>query len=338
MAQVNQKIGTQGTKFTRFIQDGENNGSATARYDVWHAAIKQYMPDLPDIRIGQAFSSSTNTVSLSQKFPKIKSSMMALPETYWYNDLMKDGFGKFDSKNKDMQLMLEALMAGGLDESKAKELIIYGVGCEGCDHNHLGAARQATKVSDLLDIASSNNVSENSLYHFPGSGWPFGIGTPTSGTCGLPNKCMIQDCLQCSSDGKYCQMCNKGTMDMSGKGFGPCATPHSDFCSSTDQCKSKGCKPGFECDSSSQCCLSTGIAPTTSSPADSCDESDFSINKKSVTCAYFDPKKYKTKSQNGDQTCLDRIKAVGKTKAACSIDNGWTGYCKDNNTCQFKKY
>ena len=149
------------------------------------------MPDLPDIRIGQAFSSSTNTVSLSQKFPQIKSSMMALPETYWYNDLMKDGFGKFDSKNKDMQMMLEALKASGLDESKAKELIIYGVGCEGCDHNHLGAASQATKVSNLLDIPVVI-MCQKIVCIISGSGWPFGIGTPVSGTCGLPRQCMIK--------------------------------------------------------------------------------------------------------------------------------------------------
>jgi hypothetical protein len=295
------------TLFTRFIQDGENNGSATARYDIWYNSIEKYI--IPqgikkaDIKIGQAFSASTNTSDLFSPFETHntfpKSSMLALPELYWYTDLMKNGYGKFDETNQNMNEMKQALINGGLTEKLAKELIIYGVGCEGCDHNHLGAARQASKVSHLIDgISETSNGHPNSIYQFPGSGWPLGIGMPVVGTCGLLDKCLIPGCQKC--EGQYCTVCKEGTIDLSGKG--PCVTP-------TNICPKK-CDKG--CDTSKEkcindCCVSNGV---------------------------MQPEKEKPKCEL-DFPCTndDDCKTYNEEKCNSAYSQY---YCKSNNVCHFK--
>jgi hypothetical protein len=106
--------------FTRFIQDTENNGSATARYGNWlQACITYILPTLPEsfydydsgksyggkerikiFRFGKAGSGSTNAEDIFKEMTCAGSSdtsdntcdllkvenMIAYPEVYWYND------------------------------------------------------------------------------------------------------------------------------------------------------------------------------------------------------------------------------------------------------------
>ena len=107
--------------FTRFIQDTENNGTATARYGNWlQACINYILPTLPNpyydydsgesyytenrikiFRFGKAGSGSTNAADVFKEMIcagsemsndlnacniiKIEN-MIAYPEVYWYND------------------------------------------------------------------------------------------------------------------------------------------------------------------------------------------------------------------------------------------------------------
>lgn len=108
--------------FTRFIQDTENNGTATARYGNWlQACIIYILPTLPNpchdydsgedyfgndriklFRFGKAGSNSTNAPDLLVEMTCAGSSepntcsevkvenMIAYPEVYWFNDGLKE--------------------------------------------------------------------------------------------------------------------------------------------------------------------------------------------------------------------------------------------------------
>ena len=124
---------------------------------------------------------------------------------------------------------------------------------------------------------------------------------------------MIQNCFQCSPDGKYCVTCQKGTVDISGKGKGPCIIPTSDIC--PQKCD-KGCNSGFVCDSSSNCCVSTGIPGTTKTPGKACLKTQGGPLNDNIRCA------------NDKDICSKSIKKYPNCK-------GYTGYCKGNGFCHF---
>ena len=166
MSQVNKhlKDAESTNLFTRLIQDGENNGTATAQYCVWWNSILKYMSDIlgsqiNEVKVGQAFSSSTNTgdISKDQKCTPYKggptlsqANFVALPELYWYTDYMKNGIGenKYDKNNANVKALLSLLQGAGHDQ--AENFLKYGAGCEGCDHNHVAIARQTKTMDKLL--------------------------------------------------------------------------------------------------------------------------------------------------------------------------------------------
>lgn len=187
MSQVNKKLKDANSTnlFTRFIQDGENNGTATAQYCVWWNSILKYMTkifsadQLKEVKVGQAFSSSTNTgdISKDQKCTGLsQANFVALPELYWYTDYMKNGIGekKYDPNNANVKALLSLLQGAGHDQ--AETFLKYGAGCEGCDHNHIAIARQTKKMDNLLtnlDLAQDYDTS----------GWLKGAAGPsTTGT------------------------------------------------------------------------------------------------------------------------------------------------------------
>ena len=173
--------------FTRFIQDGENNGTATAQYCVWWNSILKYMTgtlsdaQLKEVKVGQAFSSSTNTggISKDQNCTPYKggptlsqANFVALPELYWYTDYMKNGIGekKYDKNNANVKTLLALLQGAG--HKDAETFLKYGAGCEGCDHNHIAIARQ-TKTMDKM-------VSNLNLAQPDASGWLKGAAGPST--------------------------------------------------------------------------------------------------------------------------------------------------------------
>ncbi len=168
MSEVNKQLKEKGKNlFTRFIQDGENNGTATAQYCVWWNSILKYMyttniltdAQIKEVRVGQAFSSSTNTGDISKDqnctaygggLTLSQANFVALPELYWYTDYMKNGIGekKYDRNNTNVKALLGLLTDAGHDQAEA--FLKYGAGCEGCDHNHVAIARQTKKMDNLL--------------------------------------------------------------------------------------------------------------------------------------------------------------------------------------------
>ena len=189
MSQVNTILMNKSSSnlFTRFIQDGENNGTATAQYCVWWNSILKYMTgilsdaQLKEVKVGQAFSSSTNTggISKDQNCTPYKggptlsqANFVALPELYWYTDYMKNGIGekKYDASNPNVKALLSLLQRAGHDQAEA--FLKYGAGCEGCDHNHIAIARQ-TKTMDKM-------VSNLNLAQPDASGWLKGAAGPST--------------------------------------------------------------------------------------------------------------------------------------------------------------
>ena len=81
----------------------------------------------------------------------------------------------------------------GVDD--IKDFLINGMGCEGCDHNHLGAVRTAISASQIYGEEAL--ISKN-----PGKGWPLGIGKPV-GACVPQDK----NCLNMNKSG-YCKQPN----------------------------------------------------------------------------------------------------------------------------------
>ena len=199
MSQVNAilKKTSSSNLFTRFIQDGENNGTATAQYCVWWNSILKYMTkilttaQLKEVKVGQAFSSSTNTgdISKDQKCTAFgggptlsQANFVALPELYWYTDYMKNGIGekKYDKNNSNVKNLLALLQGAGHKE--AETFLKYGAGCEGCDHNHVAIARQ-TQTMDKM-------VSNLDLAQPDSSGWLKGAAGPN--TTGAGQKACIK--------------------------------------------------------------------------------------------------------------------------------------------------
>jgi hypothetical protein len=162
MSEVNSILKTKSSSnlFTRFIQDGENNGTATAEYCVWWNSILKYMssiltPDqIKEIKVGQAFSSSTNTgdISKDQNCKGLsQANFVALPELYWYTDYMKNGIGeKYDKSNPNVLNLLELLTEAGRSNPEAENFLKDGAGCEGCDHNHVAIARQTKTMANMM--------------------------------------------------------------------------------------------------------------------------------------------------------------------------------------------
>lgn len=186
MSEVNRQLKAKGTNlFTRFIQDGENNGTATAQYCVWWNSIQKYMTgiltadQLKEVKVGQAFSSSTNTgdISKDQNCTGLsQANFVALPELYWYTDYMKNGIGdkKYDPNNANVKALLSLLKRAG--HKKAANFLKYGAGCEGCDHNHIAIARQ-TKTMDKM-VTNLNRAQLDS------SGWLKGAAGPSTPDAG----------------------------------------------------------------------------------------------------------------------------------------------------------
>ena len=182
MQETNRILYQRGNKklFTRFIQDGENNHTATAEYCVWWNSITKYMKDfnlkMEDVRVGQAFSDATNTGgisgdSLGGKCGIKKSNFIALPELYWYTDFLKDGLGaKFSKTDPNVQKLIKLLTANKRTEEEAITFLTNGAGCEGCDHNHIAPARQVTKLDDFK--------AEFKVGVGTDSGWPSFIKAP----------------------------------------------------------------------------------------------------------------------------------------------------------------
>jgi hypothetical protein len=173
--------------FTRFIQDGENNGTATAQYCVWWNSILKYMTkiltaaQLKEVKVGQAFSSSTNTgdISKDQKCtasgggPTLsQANFVALPELYWYTDYMKNGIGekKYDANNTNVKNLLALLKTA--NHPAPATFLKYGAGCEGCDHNHVAIARQTKTMGKM--------VSNLDLPQLDSSGWLKGAAGPNT--------------------------------------------------------------------------------------------------------------------------------------------------------------
>lgn len=188
MSEVNRQLKANNKNlFTRFIQDGENNGTATAQYCVWWNSILKYMAgiltadQLKEVKVGQAFSSSTNTGDISKDQnctaygggPTLsQANFIALPELYWYTDYMKNGIGdkKYDPNNANVKALLSLLQGAGHKE--AATFLKYGAGCEGCDHNHVAIARQ-TKTMDKM--VSNLNTAQKAT-----SGWLKGAAGPST--------------------------------------------------------------------------------------------------------------------------------------------------------------
>ena len=180
MQQTNKILNTKKkTLFTRFIQDGENNHTATAAYCVWWNSIKKYMGDvlnMKDVRVGQAFSDATNTGGISDdslggKCGIKKSNFIALPELYWYTDFLKDGLGDKYIKTDPNVVKLITLLKGNKRTGKeAIHFLTNGAGCEGCDHNHIAPARQVNKLGYFKDEFKVGVESD--------SGWPSFIKAP----------------------------------------------------------------------------------------------------------------------------------------------------------------
>ena len=217
------------TLFTRFIQDGENNGTATSEYCVWWNSIAAYMGkgvksgnkninnigllDMKDVVVGQAFSSSTNTGGISDNSPSncgVKlSNFVALPELYWYTDLLKNGLGKnFDSSNQYVKNLVTLLkQTGSYEDDEITTFLKDGAGCEGCDHNHVAPARQVSLVSDFPNELKKGVTAD--------SGWPEFIAAPSDPSKGVsPCTTVFKSGVKCDDktgecDYGYCTQQNK---------------------------------------------------------------------------------------------------------------------------------
>jgi hypothetical protein len=185
--------------FSRFIQDGENNHTAACQYCVWWNSAIYYMGpgtisnlDPNDICLGQAFNGSTNTGGeflmakdqeyCQTKYPVKLSNFIAFPELYWYSDMMKSGvigFADVPVSNPTRKLLV-ALIAKTLNSSDedAISLLSNGTGCEGCDHNHIGAGRAARTLGTTDTWSLGKLIKESG-----GSGWPKGVAVVADHPC-----------------------------------------------------------------------------------------------------------------------------------------------------------
>lgn len=177
------KLTKKGLTFTRFIQDGENNGTAGVKYCTWFDMAKQIGVDTQKIKVGQAFNASTNTgdmTKLGSTCQMTQDQFVAFPETYWYLDCLKNGVVPFDKTSPHLITMKNMLIEAGMCESMVWDFLENGQNCNGCDASHVAAARQA----DMPDMAAALSTPS-------GAGWPEDVGdVPGDGdNCSSPSGC-----------------------------------------------------------------------------------------------------------------------------------------------------
>lgn len=176
ISEANKLIKT--TKITRILQDSENNGTAGSKYCSWWASMLQYLKasdssfDPTKARLGSAGAGSMNTDALmdfisncssSVQPPIKKSNLIALPEMYWYVDLIKNGLGHaYDETSQNVQTMKAMLKTAGMcDNGSIEEFLQFGSNCNGCDKLHTGPGRQANM-----------DQMQQAITQYPGKGWP----------------------------------------------------------------------------------------------------------------------------------------------------------------------
>ena len=256
---ANKALEGTGQYFQRFVQDGENNGTATGRWCVWWNTIMHYMKDVTGYQLGQTVvgKAKEGTLNATALFEVAKQSgsgnpcttvagapnlqvgnMLALPEMYWYFDALKSpkgGVGKPDALVKILQKIMSA--------DEINTFLTKGAGCEGCDHYHLGPGRSASC------IGTDSSCISQLITQAPGSGWPGDMSKPTGIMPCIPDdgKCHLLNCAECMPrcDPKYKTCVQSGNK---------CSTDAD--CAKTDQYKyCKTCKSGFVMNKSGTGCI-----------------------------------------------------------------------------------
>jgi len=265
---ANKDLEGDGQYFQRFVQDGENNGTATGQWCVWWNTIMHYMKNITDYNLGQTVigKAKEGTLNATALFEVAKQSgggnpcttvtgapnlqqgnMMALPEMYWYFDALKNpkgGVGKPPALVKILQKIMS--------DDEINTFLTKGAGCEGCDHYHLGPGRSANCIG--TDASCISKL----VTQAPGSGWPGEMSAPLGTMPCVPadGKCHLLNCAECMSrcDPKFKTCVQSGNK---------CSTDAD--CAKTDQYKyCKTCKSGFVMNKSGTGCIAKeGYKPET---------------------------------------------------------------------------
>jgi len=209
---ANKALESEGQYFQRFVQDGENNGTATGQWCVWWNTIMHYMKNLNGYQLGQTVvgKAKEGTLNGAALFQTAKTTgsgapctavpgapnlqqgnMLALPEMYWYFDALKSPISAvLQANNPELRNILLKIMS----PDEVKTFLSKGAGCEGCDHYHLGPGRSASCIGKDSSCISQL-ITQN-----PGSGWPGDMSKPMGIMPCIPNdgKCHIPNCAECS--------------------------------------------------------------------------------------------------------------------------------------------